>query len=85
MYENVCRECGKTFAAKRKHGKYCCEECRAEGNRRKVREASRVYHARQKLPKAGRLDSGKMGLAEINQKARDEGMTYGPYVAKHGL
>lgn len=85
MYEKICEECGKSFLANRKHGKYCCEECRREGNRRKVRESSRIYYARKKLSHAARPDGGKMSLAEINQKARDEGMSYGPYVAKHGL
>ena len=85
MYEKICEECGKGFLANRKHGKYCCEECRREGNRRKVRESSRIYYAQKKMSKTKKIDTGKMGLAEIGKKAREEGLSYGEYVFKHGL
>lgn len=88
VFERECVECGKRFLSNRSHGKYCCEECRAAGKRKKGREAFHKYYERQKAAGQSEKEKNRMrslNLAEINALARKEGLSYGQYMARHGL
>ena len=66
----VCQCCGKDFKSVRKR-KYCDPSCRSyfEG----------------KLPLIEKKNKPKHSLSDILTKAREEGLTYGQYVAKYKL
>jgi len=76
--EASCQECGKIFVKQTNNQRYCCEECKRIGQRRKSREYQKMNYVRKGQPKKKRPPS----LAEINQRARAAGMTYGKYMAK---
>lgn len=69
----VCIYCGKTFESKRRK-KYCSHECYLLCNG-KMRNTSK--------PKKTKGKKKIMTIAEINEAARSEGLTYGEYVARY--
>lgn len=69
--EQTCAFCGKTFSHMKKK-KYCSVLCRQKANGRK----KDVPREKKKLP---------MTLEQIAVASRAEGLSYGQYVAKHGL
>ena len=78
--EAYCQECGKTFTKRRSNQRYCCEECCRLGTLRRNRASYNRRYAEAK--KKGKGKKKKLStLAEINQLARDAGMTYGKYMA----
>lgn len=81
-----CAICGKPLTGKRRT--YCSDEC---FNQSKKQERYEGYKRPQAttypvvvVKKRGRPKK-KMTLAEVNELAREENLTYGQYCAKHGL
>lgn len=84
--EKFCTICGKKLTGTQRT--YCSDECREIGTRA-YREMQRE---KAKKPKAEVKPKRKRGrpkkipsVADINAKARAEGLTYGQYCAKHML
>ena len=84
--QRECQHCGKLFLPSGGHQKYCSKECcdkeakiRDDRNRaqseqnKKIREYLKESNKRRKV------------LVNINAEAKKEGLTYGQYVARHGL
>lgn len=86
MRWKVCRMCGKPFETGRDNRFYCSEKCSYE----KKQQTSRAYHemeaereAERKAEKLKAKYSGAMSeLAELNQKAREAGLSYGKYLVE---
>lgn len=70
----VCIYCGKTFETKRRK-KYCSRECYLLRNGH--------MSDKQAKPKKTKGKKKIMTIAEINEAARSEGLTYGEYVARY--
>ena len=81
-----CECCGKIYMPHGGNQKYCSKECcdkeakiRDDRNRaqseqnKKIREYLKESSKRRKV------------LVNINEEAKKEGLTYGQYVARHGL
>lgn len=64
-----CEYCGIGFKEGRENP-YCSEECKNK-------------HSNKQTKKRGRKKK-VLSLAEINQRARAEGLTYGQYIVKYG-
>lgn len=73
-----CVMCGKVFVASGRGNRcYCGAGCRRE----KILQASREYYRTSIQEEARKVYTGaSLDLAELNQKARDAGMTYGKYM-----
>ena len=76
MMEIRCENCGLIFEKQHHNQRYCCDECRRKGNRRKTKERYKQQKAVRKIK------NKKPTLSEINNKARAAGMTYGKYMAQ---
>lgn len=70
MKNKTCKWCGTHFITAT-GAKYCCKECAQMANKRRT--------ARMK-PRS----KPKISLAEANEMARAEGLTYGQYFNRHG-
>jgi hypothetical protein len=68
-----CNFCGKPFTNKRRKS-YCSNECRLMANGRCARPK----------PKDKKAEKPKVSIAEVCVLARQQGLTYGQYVAKYG-
>lgn len=68
----TCELCGEKFLSYRSNIKYCSDACR--------NEAKKGYDSVKR--QRGEVTTPSSTLAEINQQARDAGMSYGQYVAK---
>ena len=64
----ICEGCGKEFAPNGTAQKFCTKEC--------WQKYGAVY-----IPKKRRKKNVPSKLAELNQQARDAGLSYGKYVA----
>ena len=64
----ICEGCGKEFAPNGTAQKFCTKEC--------WQKYGAVY-----IPKRMRRKKSHSILAELNQQARDAGLTYGKYIA----
>lgn len=73
--EMRCGNCGLIFEKQNYNQRYCCDACRRKGNSRKSKE-------RYRLQKIAKQKNKKPTLADINNKARAAGMTYGKYMAQ---
>lgn len=77
-----CVVCGKKLVGQQRQ--YCSPECQNKAK-------SKVQYAKNKeiykafKPKGRVRHKPAMSLAEVNAKARAEGLNYGQYVAKYGL
>lgn len=71
-----CDVCGELFLTYRENVKYCCDDCRQEGYRRRAMERDASKKAKKEAMST---------LAETNQAARDAGMSYGKYVGLQWL
>jgi ribosomal protein L20 len=82
-----CEWCKKDFEPPRRCTKYCSSECRkaavakAATERAEKRKLKDLENARKKLER----NADKLSISEVNALAREEGLTYGKYLAKHGL
>lgn len=71
--EFSCAWCGKTFISQRKK-KYCSKECRMSANGQKVSTKTKINtYANAIVPGS---------LADVVQKARDAGLSYGQYTGQ---
>lgn len=82
--------CGKALTGRQRS--YCSSECRRQAIKKQKAEYRKAYDVQFKKPKAEATTPKKRGrqkktdpIAEINAKARAEGLTYGQYVGKYGL
>ena len=69
MYYIKCGGCNKEFISQKHGTKYCCDECRKAAQKQRDRERNE------------KKDLKPPTVAEINAKARAEGMSYGKYMA----
>ena len=80
-YEKIinCEICGEVVITKSSRGKYC-RDCAKDQHRLWMRN----YKRTQLIKKAAneRKERKDYTIAEINEMARREGLTYGKYVAK---
>jgi hypothetical protein len=75
----TCEICGNKFVAEKRNIRYCSKACGVEGKKKrdKERQAERVEEAaREKAEKAK-----KMPIWQLNEEARQLGLTYGQYQA----
>ena len=77
-----CVVCGKKLEGQQRQ--YCGEECRKKAKAQVQRAKNKEIYKAFK-PKSKARHKPKMSIAEINEKARAEGLNYGQYVAKYGL
>lgn len=92
--EVQCPVCGKMFARERKkpNQRYCSLDCskkaELESKRISARQNKSLIHHRSieppKKPKKKKKSNMK-SIAEIDRLAKEEGLTYGQYVAKYGV
>lgn len=68
----TCEMCGEKFLSYRSNIKFCSDACRSA--------AKREYPSVKR--RCGEVTTPSSTLAEINQQARDAGMSYGQYVAQ---
>ena len=66
----VCKVCGKEFERKTSAQKYCSEKCRND-----------AYYEKYKSPYNKKEEKKIPSLIEMNRLAKEQGMTYGQYVA----
>lgn len=84
----TCEICGNPLGKNKK--KFCSDECKKIAQRRYQQERNKELYKSTKpkeLPKRRRRKSSNWSrnLAEINERARALGMSYGQYVGKYGL
>ena len=72
--QKTCLICGTSFIGLVQQ-KYCCKECAMMANKRSQQE-SQVRRRRKKA---------NTSLNDIARKSKEEGLSYGQYVAKYGL
>lgn len=79
--EFICKVCGKSFMKVRKGQipKYCSPECKKEWTIPRQRELSRMSKERQRKLKL--IKKNKQTIANVNEIARKNGMSYGQYMA----
>ena len=84
--ERECPCCGKLFLPKSGPQKYCSKECGRIALNKKSAEKSREdrFHKEQEKYLKEAKKRRKV-LININAEAKKEGLTYGQYVARHGL
>lgn len=79
-YERYCPNFGKLFQTEIKRQKYCCKKCMRQAmNGKKIK-----YYTGQKEKvneRTRRIIKERSETADINQKAREKGMSYGQYIA----
>lgn len=73
-----CECCGESFPASRRSVKYCSDPCRKEAARKQAAERS-------KSPYNDKPEKKPDRIVEINRLAREEGLSYGRYVAREYL
>ena len=66
-----CEHCGRHFNAARINAKFCSKQCR-----------DRDYKQRLKSPYNEKEEKKMSRIAELNALAREQGLSYGQYVAK---
>lgn len=71
MKVRICLSCGERYLG---DSIYCSDRCREEHQRIKA-------HAQEILKRPPKKKKIKTELARINEEARENGMTYGQYVA----
>jgi predicted nucleic acid-binding Zn ribbon protein len=83
-----CEICGKKLEGRKR--KYCSAECLRYANKKQALILQKDEYKKPKAevnqePKKRGRPKKKPTLAQINAKARAEGLNYGQYVAKYGL
>jgi hypothetical protein len=82
-------ECGAEFVAIRSDKLYCCPNCRLSVGRKREAERQREERRKDKESlekiKPRKRKKPKESIAEIDAKARKEGLSYGKYMEKYGL
>jgi predicted nucleic acid-binding Zn ribbon protein len=77
---SYCIVCGQLIS-NIKYRKYCSEECKKKG----IQMNNKKFYENLRKEKEKRQKKNAMVLSEISRLAREEGLTYGQYVLKHGL
>lgn len=75
MIIGKCAMCGETFVYKKGNKKCCSTKCAQERNK-----LLRNWRAKLELQNAKRKKV--LSIAEVNELARAQGMTYGEYLAR---
>ena len=79
-----CIMCGKELPLKKR--KYCSNACALKLNSKKQMEENREQYKKPKAEEKPKVIKKKvLSLDEVAKLAREAGLTYGQYVAKHGL
>lgn len=73
-----CTVCGKKLVGHQRY--FCSAECRNKSQKQTKQARYKTFRVKPKVRR-----KPKMSIAEINAKARLEGLNYGQYVAKYGL
>ena len=79
----ICVICGKEFEP---HGHQitCGKECSTINKKMKKRKSDKLYKERQRIIRS-RKTSNTTGIVDMNNKARELGMSYGQYKAAEFL
>lgn len=80
--ELECLECGEKFIKRGNGQRYCCEKCRNRAKEARKRERRKAMRDMPKPKPKPKQEARVSQLAEINQRARNMGFTYGQYVAR---
>ena len=83
-----CVICGRPFAGKDSRKVTCgSEECKIERAKWRRREFERREREKAKDVRLGKSKprNSKLSIGDISVLARQEGLTYGQYVQRHGL
>lgn len=80
-FNKTCYVCGKSFVAHSGNALYCLD-CRYKSIRERDnrKQMERRHYEAAERKKVAPVQS----VQEVSAKARDAGMTYGKYVARHG-
>ena len=82
--ERICAICGKTYVSVQYNAKYCSDECKDEGRRRKNKE-NRDEKKKDKNAVRKENANKRKTIVNIAAEAKKAGMSYGLYVAQMGL
>lgn len=96
-----CRTCGIKFKPDSTHKVYCSTECRIEGEAKDNRRihmctcltcgtifkavSDNIKYCSEQCDKSKRKTQSKLSVIEVARRAKDEGMSYGEYVAKYNI
>ena len=80
--QKECVICHKIFVPKSANAICCSSECSTERNREKARCRHRMYRQQKKIAKEVKVIN--LSIAEIQRRARAEGVSYGKYVLMMG-
>lgn len=72
---SVCLGCGEVFVKNGETDKFCSQACKIQGR----------YQSRFDVKKEQSRHENMKDILHIQKLAREEGLTYGQYVAKHRL
>lgn len=72
---SVCIGCGEVFMTKSDNANYCSQACKIQGR----------YQSRFEVKKEQSRHENMKDILHIQKLAKEEGLTYGQYVAKHRL
>ena len=78
-----CAYCGNKFTGRRT--KYCSEFCRKKAKIAKMTESRKADFEAIKPKAVKSKTKPKLSIEEVAKLAKDAGLTYGKYVAQHGL
>lgn len=80
----ACAVCGTMFQKRKKDHLCCSEKCQLKRRRQYEKEMNALYRS-QKKDKAKKIEkTNHEKIADIAIAAREEGLSYGQYVAKYG-
>lgn len=79
--DKVCKNCGKIFHSGSPATRFCTPQCRNDDLDKKVIQRQSLKSRRGRKPK----QPGVLSIAEIQKLAREEGISYGQYIARHKL
>lgn len=96
-----CRTCGIKFKTDATHKVYCSTECRIEGEAKDNNRvhmctcltcgtifravSDNIKYCSDKCDKSKRKTQSKLTVNEVARRAKDEGISYGEYVAKYNI
>ena len=82
--QRECQHCGKLFWPSGGHQKYCSKECSCESAKVRDKVNKELYEQNKSMEKyIKEVKKSRKALANISEKAKEEGISYGQYVALH--
>ena len=82
--QRECPNCGKLFWPNSGHQKYCSKQCSCESAKVRDKANRELYEQNKSMEKyIKEVKKSRKALANISEKAKDEGISYGQYVARH--